>query len=115
MAEGNGNLLLISADGANITFTRTGDNTYQAPTGIYLEIKQVSGGYEIKDKDQTVTFYKSGDAQGRIQYTKDKYGNTTTYEYDGESRLSKVKNASGKELVVQYDGNNKAAKSNRPR
>lgn len=59
MAEGNGNLLLISADGANITFTRTGDNTYQAPTGIYLEIKQVSGGYEIKDKDQTVTFYKS--------------------------------------------------------
>ncbi|MGN4844972.1 DNRLRE domain-containing protein [Bacillus cereus group sp. MYBK134-1] len=109
LAEGNGNLLLISADGANITFTRTGDNTYQAPTGIYLEIKQVSGGYEIKDKDQTVTFYKSGDAQGRIQYTKDKYGNTTTYEYDGESRLSKVKNASGKELVVQYDGNNKKA------
>ena len=109
LAEGNGNLLLISADGANITFTRTGDNAYQAPTGIYLEIKQVSGGYEIKDKDQTVTFYKSGDAQGRIQYTKDKYGNTTTYEYDGESRLSKVKNASGKELVVQYDGNNKKA------
>ncbi len=64
---------------------------------------------EIKDKDQTVTFYKSGDAQGRIQYTKDKYGNTTTYEYDGEFRLSKVKNASGKELVVQYDGNNKKA------
>ena len=30
LAEGNGNLLLISADGANITFTRTGDNTYQA-------------------------------------------------------------------------------------
>ncbi|MCU5160073.1 DNRLRE domain-containing protein [Bacillus pacificus] len=109
LAEGTGNLLLISADGANITFTRTGDNAYQAPTGIYLEIKQVSGGYEIKDKDQTVTFYKSGDAQGRIQYTKDKYGNTTTYEYDGESRLSKVKNASGKELVVQYDGNNKKA------
>ncbi|WP_192825590.1 DNRLRE domain-containing protein [Bacillus pacificus] len=109
LAEGNGNLLLISADGANITFTRTGDNAYQAPTGIYLEIKQVSGGYEIKDKDQTVTFYKSGDAQGRIQYTKDKYGNTTTYEYDGEFRLSKVKNASGKELVVQYDGNNKKA------
>ncbi|MGU3372269.1 DNRLRE domain-containing protein [Bacillus mycoides] len=108
-ADGNGNLLLISADGANITFTRTGDNTYQAPTGIYLEIKQVSGGYEIKDKDQTVTFYKSGDAQGRIEYTKDKYGNTTTYEYDGESRLSKVKNASGKELLIQYDGNNKKA------
>ncbi|WP_033706514.1 DNRLRE domain-containing protein, partial [Bacillus mycoides] len=108
-ADGNGNLLLISADGANITFTRTGDNTYQAPTGIYLEIKQVSGGYEIKDKDQTITFYKSGDAQGRIEYTKDKYGNTTTYEYDGESRLSKVKNASGKELLMQYDGNNKKA------
>ncbi|KPU51807.1 DNRLRE domain-containing protein [Bacillus wiedmannii] len=108
-ADGNGNLLLISADGANVTFTKTGDNKYQAPTGIYLEIKQVSGGYEIKDKDQTVTFYKSGDAQGRIEYTKDKYGNTTTYEYDGASRLSKVKNASGKELVVQYDGNNKKA------
>ncbi|PFZ97887.1 DNRLRE domain-containing protein [Bacillus wiedmannii] len=108
-ADGNGNLLLISANGANVTFTKTGDNKYQAPTGIYLEIKQVSGGYEIKDKDQTVTFYKSGDAQGRIEYTKDKYGNTTTYEYDGESRLSKVKNASGKELVVQYDGNNKKA------
>ncbi|WP_096478389.1 aureocin A53 family class IId bacteriocin [Bacillus anthracis] len=108
-ADGNGNLLLISTDGANITFTRTGDNKYQAPTGIYLEIKQVSGGYEIKDKDQTVTFYKSGDAQGRIEYTKDKYGNTTTYEYDGASRLSKVKNASGKELVLQYDGNNKKA------
>ncbi|HFK1764257.1 wall-associated protein [Bacillus wiedmannii] len=109
LAEGNGNLLLISADGANITFTKTGDNKYQAPTGVYLEIKQVTGGYEIKDKDQTVTFYKSGDAQGRIEYTKDKYGNTTTYEYDGESRLSKVKNASGKELLVQYDGNNKKA------
>ncbi|PFD18358.1 hypothetical protein CN269_29855, partial [Bacillus thuringiensis] len=38
---------------------------------------------------------------------KDKYGNTTTYEYDGEFRLSKVKNASGKELLLQYEGANK--------
>ena len=45
--------------------------------------------------------------KGVSSIQKDKYGNTTTYEYDGESRLSKVKNASGKELVVQYDGNNK--------
>ncbi|HDR8248947.1 DNRLRE domain-containing protein [Bacillus cereus group sp. Bce039] len=106
--DAEGNLLLHTANGADITFTKTGENTYQAPTGVYLEIKKVSGGYEVKDKDQTVTFYHHTDLRG-IGYVKDKYGNTTTYEYDDEFRLSKIKNASGKELVVQYDGNNKKA------
>ncbi len=96
------NLLLYTANGAAITFTKTGENTYQAPTGVYLEIKKVSGGYEVKDSNQTVTFYHHTDLRG-IGYVKDKYGNTTTYEYDDEFRLSKIKNASGKELVLKYD------------
>ncbi|MFJ8119963.1 DNRLRE domain-containing protein [Bacillus mycoides] len=105
--DAEGNLLLTSADGAQITFTRTGDGTYQAPTGVYLDMKETSEGYEVKDKDQTVTFYTKKENSGRMEYVKDKYGNTTTYEYDGEFRLSKVKNASGKELVLQYEGANK--------
>ncbi|MFJ8522653.1 DNRLRE domain-containing protein [Bacillus cereus] len=96
------NLLLYTANGAVITFTRTGEKTYQAPAGVYLEIKQVPGGYEVKDSDQTVTFYHFTDLRG-IGYVKDKYGNTTTYEYDNEFRLSKIKNASGKELELKYD------------
>ncbi|MEF7657824.1 DNRLRE domain-containing protein [Bacillus thuringiensis] len=100
--DAEGNLLLHTANGADITFTKTGENTYQAPTGVYLEIKKVSGGYEVKDSDQTVTFYHHTDLRG-IGYVKDKYGNTTTYEYDNEFRLSKIKNASGKELVLKYD------------
>ncbi|MBJ8095594.1 DNRLRE domain-containing protein [Bacillus cereus] len=105
--DAEGNLLLTSADGAQITFTRTGDGTYQAPTGVYLDMKETSEGYEVKDKDQTVTFYTKKENSGRMEYVKDKYGNTTTYEYDGEFRLSKVKNASGKELLLQYEGANK--------
>lgn len=105
--DAEGNLLLTSADGAQITFTRTGDGTYQAPAGVYLDVKETTEGYEIKDKDQTVTFYTKKENSGRMEYVKDKYGNTTTYEYDGEFRLSKVKNASGKELVLQYEGANK--------
>ncbi|OOR07366.1 wall-associated protein [Bacillus cereus] len=105
--DAEGNLLLTSADGAQITFTRTGDGTYQAPTGVYLDMKETSEGYEVKDKDQTVTFYTKKENSGRMEYVKDKYGNTTTYEYDGEFRLSKVKNASGKELILQYEGANK--------
>lgn len=105
--DAEGNLLLTSADGAQITFTRTGEGTYQAPTGVYLDMKETSEGYEVKDKDQTVTFYTKKENSGRMEYVKDKYGNTTTYEYDGEFRLSKVKNASGKELVLQYEGANK--------
>ncbi|EJQ36453.1 YD repeat (two copies) [Bacillus cereus BAG5X1-1] len=105
--DAEGNLLLTSADGAQITFTRTGDGTYQAPTGVYLDMKETSEGYEIKDKDQTVTFYTKKENSGHMEYVKDKYGNTTTYEYDGEFRLSKVKNASGKELLLQYEGANK--------
>ncbi|MBJ8055061.1 DNRLRE domain-containing protein [Bacillus cereus] len=105
--DAEGNLLLTSADGAQITFTRTGDGTYQAPAGVYLDMKETTEGYEIKDKDQTVTFYTKKENSGRMEYVKDKYGNTTTYEYDGEFRLSKVKNASGKELLLQYEGTNK--------
>ncbi|WP_255258214.1 DNRLRE domain-containing protein [Bacillus toyonensis] len=105
--DAEGNLLLTSADGAQITFTRTGDGTYQAPTGVYLDMKETPEGYEVKDKDQTVTFYTKKENSGRMEYVKDKYGNTTTYEYDGEFRLSKVKNASGKELILQYEGANK--------
>ncbi|WP_255293640.1 DNRLRE domain-containing protein [Bacillus wiedmannii] len=105
--DAEGNLLLISADGAQITFTRTGDGTYQAPTGVYLDMKETTEGYEIKDKDQTVTFYTKKENSGRMEYVKDKYRNTTTYEYDGEFRLAKVKNASGKELLLQYEGANK--------
>ncbi|MED3353485.1 DUF6531 domain-containing protein, partial [Bacillus thuringiensis] len=51
--DAEGNLLLTSADGAQITFTRTGEGTYQAPTGVYLDMKETSEGYEVKDKDQT--------------------------------------------------------------
>ena len=69
MADAEGNLLLHTANGADITFTKTGENTYQAPTGVYLEIKKVSGGYEVKDKDQTVTFYHHTDLRG-IGYVK---------------------------------------------
>ncbi|MFB8328961.1 DNRLRE domain-containing protein [Bacillus wiedmannii] len=100
--DAEGNLLLHTASGADITFTKTGENTYQASTGVYLEIKKVSGGYEVKDSNQTVTFYHHTDLRG-IGYVKDKYGNTTTYEYDNEFRLSKIKNDSGKELVLKYD------------
>ncbi|MED3085626.1 DNRLRE domain-containing protein [Bacillus toyonensis] len=105
--DAEGNLLLTSADGAQITFTRTGEGTYQAPTGVYLDMKETSEGYEVKDKDQTVTFYTKKENSGRIEYVKDKYNNKMTYEYDGEFRLTKIKNASGKELVLQYEGANK--------
>ncbi|PGK08261.1 wall-associated protein [Bacillus anthracis] len=107
--DAGNNLILLSENGANIIFTRTGEGTYQAPVGVYLDIKETTQGYEIKDKEQTVTFYSKAGNSGRIEYIKDKYGNTTTYSYDSESRLSKVKNASGKELFVQYDGSNKKA------
>ena len=99
--EANGNILLTEADKGTILFTKTGDNQYQSPNGIYLEVKKTSAGFEIKDKDQSITTFSS---DGRKQTEKDPYGNQVTYTYDASGKLTAIKDATGREFVLTYTG-----------
>lgn len=99
--ETNGNILLTEEDKGTILFTKIGTNQYQAPNGIYLEVKKTSSGFEIKDKDQSVTFFSLG---GKKQYEKDTYRNQVTYTYDTTGKLTSIKDASGRTFVLAYTG-----------
>ncbi|PLR76189.1 wall-associated protein [Bacillus sp. V3-13] len=99
--EANGNILLTEEDKGTILFTKTGDNQYQPPNGVYLEIKKTSTGFEIKDKDQSVTVFST---EGKKQHEKDEYGNQVTYTYDSTGKLTTIKDASGREFLLTYTG-----------
>ncbi|MCU5517788.1 DNRLRE domain-containing protein [Bacillus wiedmannii] len=99
--ESSGNILYTTRDKSTLLFTKTGDNQYQAPNGIHLEVKKIADGFELKDKDQSViTFSK----QGKVQQEKDSFGNVVKYEYDTNQRPIKITDASGRTITITYTG-----------
>ncbi|MEW4211594.1 DNRLRE domain-containing protein [Priestia megaterium] len=97
----NGDVLLIEQDKRIHRFRKV-NNTYEAPTGIYLELTKDTNGFYFKDTDQSVTAFK---ADGKLNYEKDANGNQTTYNYDANGKMNSISDASGRTISLAYTGN----------
>ncbi|WP_188388787.1 DNRLRE domain-containing protein, partial [Priestia taiwanensis] len=94
------NILFTEADKGTIVFTRLGENQYQSPTGIFLEVKKTAEGFEIKGKDQSVTYFSK---EGKLLKEKDTHGNEVSYQYTG-GKLQTITDASGRKFIFTYSG-----------
>lgn len=88
-------------DGTIHRFLKKSDGTFEAPTGVYLELKETTTDYIITDKDQTKLYFDK--TTGKIKEIRDaqKESNKTTYTYTND-QLSAITDASGRKLNLEY-------------
>ena len=88
----------MDQDGTEHYFIKK-DNEYFDEDGLGLELKVVSGGYTITDKqDNVMTFNSYGD----ITSIKDNYNHTISYTYE-DDLITKVTSGNGQEIILTYE------------
>ncbi|PJN87670.1 DNRLRE domain-containing protein [Bacillus sp. mrc49] len=91
----------IDEDGTIHGFVKKTDGTYEAPTGVYLELTETTADYILTSKDQSKVYFDK--TTGKIKEIRDaqKESNKTTYGYvDGQ--LTTITDASGRKLTLEY-------------
>lgn len=92
---------LIDEDGTVHIFTKQADNTYKAPTGVYLELSEDTSSFILTTKDQSKAYFSK--QSGFLTKIVDGYGNTLTYTYDTNGKLTTMTDASGRTLKIAYN------------
>ncbi|GAA3898318.1 hypothetical protein GCM10022628_23290 [Anoxybacillus suryakundensis] len=106
VAQGN-EARLTDEDGTLHIFMKRADGTYQAPTGVYLELSETATEWIVKSKDQTKMYFNKSD--GKLTKMVDGHGNATTYGYSN-GKLTSITDASGRKLDIQYRPDGKIEK-----
>ncbi|MBT2719071.1 DNRLRE domain-containing protein [Bacillus sp. ISL-57] len=91
----------IDEDGSIHSFVKKSDGTYEAPTGVYLELTDTTTDFILTSKDQSKVYFDK--TTGKIKEIRDaqKESNKTTYGYvDGQ--LTTITDASGRKLTLEY-------------
>jgi RHS repeat-associated protein len=99
--EGGSKVKLTQADGATITFTKSG-SSWLPPAWSQYSLTGSSGtGYTLTLPTQ-VNYAFSG--AGRLQSITDRNGNATTLAYDGSGRLKTITDPAGRQIALTYNG-----------
>ncbi|GIN88534.1 tRNA nuclease WapA [Heyndrickxia sporothermodurans] len=88
-------------DGTIHSFLKKSDGTFEAPSGVYLELKETTTEYIITDKDQSKIYFDK--TTGKIKEVRDaqKESNKTIYTYT-DDQLKTITDASGRKLTLEY-------------
>ncbi|MBP0726704.1 RHS repeat protein, partial [Bacillus sp. RG28] len=100
------NAQYVDEDGTLLTFTKNGME-YEAPTGVYLTLKDNGTNFTIEDKSQNIiTFDKSsGMTNGKVLKIEDGHNNATTFNYDKtKGILLSITDSSGRNVDINYNG-----------
>lgn len=92
---------LIDEDGSVHIFTKQADDTYKAPTGVYLELTEDTSSYILTTKDQSKAYFSK--QTGQLSKIIDGYNNQLTYKYDTTGKLTTMTDASGRVLTFTYN------------
>ncbi|KIP21341.1 tRNA nuclease WapA [Anoxybacillus ayderensis] len=106
VAQGN-EARFTDEDGTLHIFMKRADGTYQAPTGVYLELSETATEWIVKSKDQAKMYFNKSD--GKLTKIVDGHGNATTYGYSN-GKLTSITDASGRKLDIQYRPDGKIEK-----
>ncbi|WP_461611878.1 DNRLRE domain-containing protein [Cytobacillus kochii] len=88
-------------DGTTHSFTKKSDGSYEAPTGVYLELEATDTDYILTSKDQNKMYFDK--TSGRLKEIRDgqKETNKTVYEYVN-NQLKTITDASGRVIKIDY-------------
>lgn len=79
--------------------------SYTSPPGDFTTLSRQSGAdgtaFRRRYPDGTEVYYWS---DGRMAYAQDRFGNRTSYGYDGSNRLSSVTDPTGRAITLGYEG-----------
>jgi len=92
---------LVDEDGSVHIFTKQADNTYKAPTGVYLELTEDTSSFILTTKDQSKAYFSK--QTGQLSKIIDGYNNQLTYKYDTTGKLTTMTDASGRVLTFTYN------------
>ncbi|KZE67993.1 hypothetical protein AWM68_17635 [Fictibacillus phosphorivorans] len=97
----NGNeVKFTDEDGTIHRFLKQADNSYQPPTGVYLELQETTNDYILTSKDQSKIYFDK--LTGNVLKMVDGHGNTTSYTFTN-NKLQTIKDASGRTLTFEYN------------
>ncbi|WP_186321409.1 DNRLRE domain-containing protein [Bacillus sp. FJAT-22090] len=105
-------------DGTIHLFKKQINGTYQAPTGVYLELTETTNQYELKAKDQTIYYFTK--SSGKLSKITDGHENSTDYLFTTnqitikESFKDTSKNASARQISLSLDANGRVEKITDP-
>ena len=91
----------IESDGKQNIFKKKG-NMYEAPPGLFSEIKKDNNTYVKTEEDKSKTIYSK---TGKLLKEIDKNNNTIEYSYNEKDNITKIKDASGREIQISYQTN----------
>ncbi|TCX51223.1 hypothetical protein C1I38_10595 [Dehalobacter sp. 12DCB1] len=98
----DGSATVLYPDGHQVKFASS-SGTFIRPPACFENLTEVTGGYELTFKDQTVYEF---DSSGKLCAIRDKNGNRTTLTYNG-SLLQTVTEPTGRTLQFTYYPDNK--------
>lgn len=98
--EDKGNYVLVYyEDHAIHQYTKKDETSYQPPLGVYAQLSKKNGNFELKDKDQNITYF---DENGRLTKIVDANKNTLQYNRDGSGVVQSVTDSSGRKVTFTY-------------
>jgi RHS repeat-associated protein len=101
--KANKKVILHQANGATVTFTESGGESFTAPpsTQDVLSGSEASG-YTLTIADQTK--YKFAGSSGRVESVTDRDGNATTLTYNGSGQLTTITDPVSRTIKLTYNG-----------
>ncbi|SEH01782.1 RHS repeat-associated core domain-containing protein [Nonomuraea solani] len=101
-AEPSASLLVTYPDGRRLRFAPKGDGSFQAPSGTFATLAEVSGGgWKLMDKSATIYHFT---AQGKLSKITDNRGRAQNLSYGTDGKLAKVTAAGGRSLTFTWTG-----------
>ncbi|HEX6681733.1 MAG TPA: LamG-like jellyroll fold domain-containing protein [Candidatus Limnocylindrales bacterium] len=99
--------------GQDVTFGRNNDGTFAAPAGRFSTLRNVSGGYELVDKEGTKYTFTVAKVAGVFGLTgiSDASGRTLRLTYTAD-KVTQMTGTSGRKLNLTWAGSNVATVAN---
>jgi len=92
-------------DGEEVGYGLNSDGSYTPPPGRYAELRSVSGGFTLTDKNDTVYTFTQALSSGGYGITSitDANKRTETFTWNGTSQITQVTSASGRTLSFTWE------------
>jgi RHS repeat-associated protein len=99
--EADGDVLLRGDEGQQVAYSRQADGSFTGARGARSILTAVTGGYELRRKDQVVYRF---DTTGRLLSMKDRNNQGVTLMYDESGQLQTISDSVGRAIAVTHTG-----------
>ncbi len=103
---GDSVIVLLDGAGGIIAFDSIGSDLFTPERGEFTKIREVADTNYVRiwDDSTKAQFTPKGDGRFKIDWIKDRFGNQTTYGYDGSGHLVRIEDPVGHVIKLSYSG-----------